>query len=63
MLDVVDNAVSSRFGTDEAASPVGSLSGEDTNELVPDFLVSAKHEADLATASSDIASCGGVRGD
>ncbi len=51
----VDRAVAGRLGTNEAAAPVQTLAGQHARELVPDPLVLAEHETDLAAADADVA--------
>ena len=55
MLDIVNKAVTGSFGTDVASTPGDALTREDTVPLVPQLLVLAKHECDLASTSADIA--------
>ncbi len=57
MLDVVDDTVTSSFGSDEASTPVEALSSEHTGELIPELLVCTKEETNLASTGTNIAGC------
>lgn len=54
MLDEVDETVASCLRSDEAASPVQTLSGQHTDELVLQLLVGAEQETDLARTGSNV---------
>src|SRR5208337_3053029 len=54
-LRKVHAAVARGFGTNQRATPVQALAGQHTGEFIPDALVLAEHEADLASAYADVA--------
>ena len=54
MLNVVDNTVASSLGTDEGATPVETLSGEHTSELIPELLVGTEEITNLASTGTNI---------
>ena len=56
MLDIIDEAVASGFRADIASSPVVALSCENTDPLVPEFLIGTKEIRDLSRTGSDITS-------
>ena len=57
MLDVVDDTVSSSFGSDEASTPVKTLTSKHTGKLIPELLVCTKEETNLASTGTNIAGC------
>lgn len=56
MLDVVDETITGRFWSDEAATPVETLSSEHASELILQLLVSTEQETDFASPSTDVTS-------
>jgi hypothetical protein len=52
----VDEAITGRFWTDVGSTPVDALTSEDTNPLVAELLVLAKHECDFTSTSTDVTS-------
>lgn len=56
VADIVDEAETSGLGTDERATPVETLAGKDTSELVALTAVGTEHVTDLAATNTDITS-------
>src|SRR5208283_4512008 len=54
-LREVHAAIASGFRTDQRTAPVQPLAGEHAGEFIPDALVLAEQETDLATTHADIA--------
>src|ERR1019366_6506286 len=54
-LREVHAAVAGGFGTNQRAAPVQALAGQHPGKFIPDALVLAEHEADLASAYADVA--------